>query len=63
MEQPVTKSRHGRMRVAALAAVAVALPVQAGELAYAYADASGKQLLAPREPDRRAARPAGAVPG
>lgn len=49
MEQTVAKSRHGWLQVAALVAVTVALPVQAGELAYAYADASGKQLLAPRE--------------
>ncbi len=32
-----------------MAATAIAVPAQAGELAFAYADATGKQLLAPRE--------------
>lgn len=37
------------MRIVALAAVAAVVPAQAGELAFAYADAGGKRLLAPRE--------------
>lgn len=47
MEQSATSRRPGWMQVALLAAVVVAVPAQAGELAFAYADAGGKQLLAP----------------
>lgn len=49
MEQTAPRSRHERLWVVVWAATAVAMPVQAGELAFAYADAAGKQLLAPRD--------------
>lgn len=49
MEQTVPVSRPRWLGLAVVAATVVAVPVQAGELAFAYADAAGKQLLAPRE--------------
>lgn len=49
MEQTASGSGLGWLRAAVWAAAAFAGPAQAGELAFAYADAGGKQLLAPRE--------------
>lgn len=47
-EQDCRSGRHW-LRQVAWPVLAVALPAQAGELAFAYADAAGKRLLAPVE--------------